>query len=44
MGTFSVTETMLLDPSSQEVYQVTIMKTAISGSLKRLQLSRKHPS
>lgn len=44
MGTFSVIETLLLDTSSQETSQVTIMKTVSSGSLKRLHLFRKHPN
>lgn len=35
LGPYSVIETLLLDPSSQEAYQVTIMKTASSGSLKK---------
>lgn len=42
MGTYSVIEAMVLDTSSQEAYQVTVMKTASSDSLKRLHLFRKH--
>lgn len=33
MGTYSIMETMLLDPSSQEAYQVAIRETACGSSL-----------
>lgn len=42
MGTNSIMEIILLDPSSQLAYQVAVMETASGISLKRMYF-RKHP-